>query len=392
MQEAAVAWHVYMLTDSAWALGAIGLFRLVPIVVLLVAGGVLADSVDRRRLLLASQATMGIAALALGIATLGGLQSVLAIYAVTAVASAAAAFDAPARKALIPRLVSATALPSALSLADVAKNAAKLLGPALMGVLAAYADIGWVYTLNGLSYILVLGALLSIDPARTAVDGEPPASPAEVLQALKAGAEWLRGAPVVWGLSVLDALATFFASALILLPIWANDILHVDAAGYGLLASAAAAGALIAGGVLTATEPPRRPGTSAVGAVVVYGVATALFGLSQSFWACFAALMLVGAMDTVSTVLRNTVRQLATPDELRGRVTAFTLLLSKSGPRLGELEAGVAAAVLGAPASVVLGGVCCVGSALWVAWRWPQLRQWELPPATPMEPQPGVRG
>jgi MFS family permease len=174
---------------------------------------------------------------------------------------------------------------------------------------------------------------------------------------------------------LLDFFATFFASATALLPIFAQDILHVGAHGYGILAAATAAGAIVASvAMVRLVDRIRRRGTVLLWAVVAYGLATALFGVSRHFWLTFACLALAGAADTVSMVIRNVIRQLATPDHLRGRMTSVVMVFFMGGPQLGELEAGLLANACGAPFSVVTGGVGCVLAVAWVAARTPQLR------------------
>jgi len=176
---------------------------------------------------------------------------------------------------------------------------------------------------------------------------------------------------------LLDFFATFFASASALLPIFAQDILHVGAHGYGLLSSATAAGAVVTSLVMVrAVERIERRGYAVILAAVVYGLVTVAFGLSTVFWLSFACLFLSGAADMVSTVLRNIIRQLATPDEMRGRMTSVNMIFFMGGPQLGELEAGVAAHAFGPLASVVSGGIGCVLAVLWIGWRTPVLAKY----------------
>jgi MFS family permease len=176
---------------------------------------------------------------------------------------------------------------------------------------------------------------------------------------------------------LLDFFATFFASATALLPIYARDILHVGATGYGWLYAAQAVGALITGVLLSLTSTLRKEGPVLLISVFIYGLATILFGFSRAFWLSFFALGIAGAADTVSMVIRNTIRQLNTPDHLRGRTVAINMIFFMGGPQLGEMEAGVVASLFGAPFAVVSGGVGCILALAGVVWKWPFLWKYD---------------
>lgn len=371
MQAAAIAWHVYALTSSAYALGALGLVRVVPLVLFALLGGVLADALDRRRLMLGGQVLMGLIAAGLGFWTLAGLRAVWPLYAVAALNAAVIAIEGPARQSIIPALVPRERLANAVSLNSITSQLASIGGPALMGVVLSHS-IGLVYCLNAASFVGIIGALMLI---RTPPRDGP--APRISLHAALEGLRFVRGSRLLVALMLLDFLATFFSSATALLPIYAREILRVGPQGYGWLVAAPSAGALL-GAVGMALAPPiRRQGRVVLWAVLAYGVATVLFGLSHSFGLCMLALAGTGAADTVSTVLRQTIRQLSTPDALRGRMTSVNMLFFQGGPQLGELEAGLVAGWLGAPFSVISGGAACVLTVLAVARRAPWLAAYE---------------
>ena len=356
MQFVAINWHVYLLTKSALALGLVGLFRGAPIILCSLIGGVVADAVDRKRLMIMTQTAMLASAAGLAIITLTGLQSVWQIYALSALASAATAFDIPARQSLMPSLVPPEDFPNAVSLGLVVFNVATIAGPALAGLLLAGHGPALVYGLNAASFVAVIAALVAMRASGS------PELQSERRQALGFGAlmEGLRfvwRTPIIVQTMTLDFLATFFASATLLLPIFAKEVLHVDARGYGFLATAPAVGSVITALVMARMGTFKKQGRLVVVSVAIFGLATAGFGISRVFWVSFLMLAITGAADTVSTVLRQTIRQLATPNYLRGRMTSINMMFFMGGPQLGELEAGLVAAAIGAPLSVVIGGL-----------------------------------
>jgi MFS family permease len=356
MQFVAINWHVYLLTKSAFALGLVGLFRGGPIILCSLMGGVVADAVDRKRLMIMTQTAMLASAAGLAIITLTGLQSVWQIYALSALASAATAFDIPARQSLMPSLVPPEDFPNAVSLGLVVFNVATIAGPAFAGLLLAGHGPALVYGLNAASFVAVIAALVAMRASGSPeLQGER--RQALGLGALKEGLQFVWRTPIIVQTMTLDFLATFFASATLLLPIFAKEVLHVDARGYGFLATAPAVGSVITALVMARMGTFEKQGRLVVVSVAVFGLATAGFGISRVFWISFLMLAITGAADTVSTVLRQTIRQLATPNYLRGRMTSINMMFFMGGPQLGELEAGLVASAIGAPLSVVIGGL-----------------------------------
>lgn len=364
MQMVAINWHVYILTKSPLALGIVGLVRVVPIVVCSLIGGVVADAVNRKRLMLVTQSAMLLSAALLAVVTETGLKSAWPLYLLTAISSAAVAFDNPARQALLPTLVPAADFPNAVSLGLIVFQLSMIGGPALAGWLLGSYSPAIVYAINALSFLAVIAALLLMRASGGVEDEEDAGKQAAISwEALKEGLRFVWRTPIIVQTMTLDFVATFFASATALLPIFAAEILQVGAHGFGILAAAPAAGAVLAAFVMARLGNVRRQGAIVIASVAVYGAATVAFGLSRLFWLSLLMLAVTGAADTVSTVLRQTIRQLVTPNSLRGRMTSVNMIFFMGGPQLGELEAGAVAALLSAQLSVVTGGVGCLIAA-----------------------------
>jgi len=399
MQVVAIHWHVYLLTGSPLALGLVGLTRVVPIVLFSLWGGVVADRHDRRRVMFLTQSGMTLVAAALSWMTFAGRDALGLLFLLNALSAAAVAFDNPARQSLIPRLVPREDLSGALSLNLTMFHAAMIVGPALAGLLiagtgavlapatafaaagsaASATGLAWVYAGNALSFVAVLGTLFTM---RVSGRVEKPPEATEPLGALREGLRFVFRTPLMVWTMILDFFATFFAGAMSLLPIFADRILGAGPVGYGLLVSAPGLGALVGSMVASIAPLPRRQGRVLLWAVVAYGLATVVFGLSRSYVLTFLALAATGLADLVSTVIRQTLRQFLTPDELRGRMTSVNMIFFMGGPQLGEVEAGLVAAAfasvtVGVTVSVVSGGVITVLAALGVALLAPEVRDYD---------------
>jgi MFS family permease len=376
MQLVAINWHVYLLTKSAFALGLVGLFRGVPIILCSLIGGVVADAVDRKRLMIATQAIMLASAAMLTVVTLTGLKSVWPIYLLTWIASGATAFDIPARQALMPTLVPAKDFSNAVSLGLIVFNVAMIAGPAGAGFLLASHGPAVVYGVNAISFVAVIVALFAMKTSGRLTDQIEQANRVSYA-ALKEGLTFVWRTPVIVQTMTLDFAATFFASATALLPIFAEEILRVGARGLGLLAAAPAVGSVITALIMARIGGFQRQGKLVIGSVAIFGLATVAFGTSRVFWVSLTMLAITGAADTVSTVLRQTIRQLATPNHLRGRMTSINMVFFMGGPQFGEVEAGFVASLVGAPLSVVIGGLGSLMSALIAAIKGKSLLNYE---------------
>jgi MFS family permease len=377
MQSVAINWHVYLLTKSAFALGLVGLFRGVPIILCSLAGGVMADAIDRKKLMMVTQSAMLASAALLMAGTLAGLESVWPIYILSGLASAATAFDIPARQALMPTLVPTEDFPNAVSLGIFVFNVATIAGPAIAGFLLAESGPAVIYAINALSFVAVIAALIAMR-ASGAPELQSERSDALSFGALKEGLRFVWHTPIIVQTMTLDFAATFFASATLLLPIFAQERLHVGARGYGFLAAAPAIGSVLTALIMARIGSFRRQGRLVVASVAVFGVATAAFGVSTIYWLSLLMLAITGASDTVSTVLRQTIRQLVTPNHLRGRMTSINMMFFMGGPQLGELEAGTVAALIGAPLSVVTGGFGSLICAAIAAVKSKSLMEFEM--------------
>jgi MFS family permease len=363
MQLAAINWHIYILTHSKLALGAVGLVRVLPIIFCSLIGGVVADVFDRKKLMLMTQSLMLLSAGVLATLTASGLERIWPIYLLTAISSAATAFDNPARQALLPMLVPARDFPNAVSLWLVVFQISMIGGPALAGLILSGYGPALVYALNAVSFLAVIVSLLLMRTSGRAERGENEAASVS-FAALREGLSFVWRTPIIVQTMTLDFVATFFASATALLPVFAADILRVGARGFGILAASPAVGAVIAAIVMARLGNIRRQGAVIIASIAVYGAATIAFGLSRVFWLSMLMLAVVGASDTVSTVLRQTIRQLVTPNYLRGRMTSVNMIFFMGGPQLGELEAGALAALIGAPLCVATGGIGCLVAVL----------------------------
>ncbi|MBI3448118.1 MAG: MFS transporter [Acidobacteria bacterium] len=376
-QTAAILWHVSLLVPpekKGLALGMVGFVRVIPIFGLGVFSGVVADAHDRRRVMLITQTAMGLVAVGLAIVAFAGVTALWPIYLFAALGSAFGIFDGPARQALIPALVPREHLPNAISLNTIMFQIASVVGPSIAGIVIAASGVAWVYVLNAASFVFVIVAILMMRDVPEREEHEK--SEVSFRSALD-GLKFVFGAPMIRSTMLVDFFATFFSCASTLLPIFAQDILHVGPHGYGWLYAAPSIGAVLAGvAMVRLVDRIDRRGMVLIQAVIVYGIATVLFGLSRSFALTFLCLAATGAADTVSMVLRNVIRQLGTPDALRGRMTGVNMVFFMGGPQLGEMEAGVVANAFGARASVVSGGIGCLVATVWLAAITPALRHY----------------
>jgi MFS family permease len=381
MQISALFWHIRTLTGTPnpLALGGIGLARILPIIVFSLVSGPVADAFNRRQILFITQSLLALVALALAILTFTGRIALWHIYALTALQAATVAFDLPARQAMVPNLVPAKDLPNAFSMQSIASNTGSVVGPMLGGVVIATLGQGYTYFFNAISFLAVIVALFLIGP----VAQETSKSAGVNLSAMKDGFRFIFTRPMILSTMLLDFIATFFASANTMMPIVARDILKVGEVGYGILSSAQSIGSVLAALVISQMSFLRRQGSVFLWAVVVFGVATVVFGVSHAFLLALLALVLMGAADAVSTIIRNTIRQLQTPDPMRGRMTSVNQIFFQGGPQLGEVEAGVVAQLFGVPFAIVSGGIGCIVGMIFIVLKWPQLRTYDGDDPTP---------
>jgi MFS family permease len=371
MQVWALFWHIRTLTNQPIALGGIGLARVIPVIFISLLGGLVADVANRRKVMFLTQSVMALTGLTLALLTFSEHIALWQIYTLTATQAAAVAFDNPSRQALVTNLVPSRDLPNAFSMYSVAMQIGSIIGPALSGLVIAYLGLAYVYLFNAISFLAVLAALVLMGSVEQQI--QPSQRAMTNLSAIRDGIHFILVQPIILSSMLLDFFATFFSSANTLMPIFARDILHVGAIEYGWLSAAQSIGAVGVALVISQVHEIRRQGPIFLFSVVIFGLATIFFGLSTLFWVAVLALVLVGAADTVSTIIRNTIRQLQTPDYIRGRMTGINQIFFMGGPQLGEVEAGAVAQFFGAPFAVVSGGVGCILAVIWIARRWPQI-------------------
>lgn len=379
MRIVAINWQIYLMTHSAVALGMMGLARFIPIIVFSLIGGSVADNFNRKNIQIFCQSLMTVCSFILLVTTWKGIINPAIIYAVTAFSASLFPFDLPARQAMTPSLVSKESFQNAMSLNSIQFHTATIFGPVIAGILIGRTGLASVYLIDVVSYIVFITLLFKINSAGKPANKNSEVSVAHIIEGIK----FIRSRTIVWSTMLLDAFSTFFASAKALLPIFAKDILHVGAAGLGPLYSATALGAVSAGVVITHIGGIKNQGKIILISVFVYGLGTILFGISKIYLLTLVALIIVGFGDGISVVIRNTVRQMATPDHLRGRMTAVNMIFFMGGPELGEFEAGIVAGIIGAPLSVVTGGVATLAVVAIMTWRLPDLRNYksEITPA-----------
>jgi MFS family permease len=365
---AAIAWHVYELTGSALHLGMIGLVQFLPAVPVSLVAGAVADRYERRRIVLLSQLAGLIASLALTLTS--ATDSALAVLYLTVFALAiSSAFESPARQAMLPAMVSRAQFPTAVTFFSSIQNLAWMSGPVILGFVVAAWGIQVAYAINT---TILLASLLLLLPLRARrIQGE---GRAVSWESIRQGLDFVWRRPIISSAMILDMFAVVFARANALLPIFANDILEVGPQGYGLLAASMEAGTLLMALVLMVRPPIERPGRALLLAVALYGVATVVFGLSRSFPLSLAAFVLAGMADQVSMVTRASLIQLSTPDALRGRVSSVNMIFINASNQLGAAESGFLAALVGAQAATVFGGLACLVVLGIVARQVPQLR------------------
>jgi MFS family permease len=373
MLQAVIAWQVYSLSGSALDLGIVGLVRFVPAFGLSFISGVIVDTYDRQKVLFCAQSIPLLSSgIVLGAIVTSSVTLPL-VYGLVFFAGVASAFEGPARQTLIPALVPRHLFSRAMTFNSTLQSVCAVSGPAIGGGLIAWQGIGAGYAVH---FGLILTSMLTLLPLQ--VPGKAVASRAGVkLSAIRDGFAYLRSQPPVLGAMTLDMFAVLFGGAKALLPIYAQDVLRVDAAGYGLLTASLEVGALLAALTLVALPPPTRTGRALLASVAAFGLATIAFGASTWLPVSILAYAAVGAADQVSVVMRLNTIQLSIPDELRGRITAVNFVFVNASNQIGGLESGLVAALTSAVFSVVSGGFACLATVAIVAWRIPELREYE---------------
>jgi hypothetical protein len=365
MQSVAVGWQIYETTSKYLSLGLVGLAQFLPMLLLSLVTGQVADRFDRKRVVALCYALFVVTSLGLY-----RVREPAGVYALLVLVGVGRAFAGPAGQALLPSLVPEGRLAKAIAQNSALLQAGMVVGPALGGFLYKLAGPSVVYPACAGLFAAAVASCALLRPRAVAIERR-----AVSVETLLSGVRYVRQNKIVLGAISLDMLGVLFGGAVALLPVFAKDYLAIGPIGLGLLRSAPAIGAGLTGVVLSLSPIRARAGTKLLLAMGAFGVATIVFGLSRSFPLSLVALFLVGASDMVNVVIRMTLVQLATPEEMRGRVSAVNLVFIGASNELGELESGLMAQWMGPVASVVLGGCCTVAVALTWAWLFPSLRR-----------------
>ncbi len=369
MLGVAVGWELYELTGRALDLGLVGLAQFLPMILLTLVVGQVADRCDRRLIVAVCEIVKAATAAALALGAVGGWQSRTSIFMLVALLGAAQAFENPAMSALVPEVVARPLIAPAMAWVISAGQTAQIVGPALGGVLYVFGP-GAAYFTAGALFILAGAFVGAIRVERVARPRKP-----LTLEAVFSGVAFIFGRRVLLGSMSLDLFAVLLGGATALLPVFAKDILGVGPVGLGVLRSAPAVGALATSVFLARYPLERRLGPTLFRSVIVFGAATVVFGVSTSFTLSLIALTVLGSADVVSMVIRMSLAQIRTPDAMRGRVSAVHSLFTGTSNQLGAFESGVAAALLGTVPAVLLGGIGTIAvAALWMLF-FPELHR-----------------
>jgi MFS family permease len=367
----AIGWQVYDLSGSAFDLGMVGLVQFLPTALLVFVAGRAADRFERKRVVQVCQVAEALTALFLGWGSYAGWLTEVHIFIATFVLGTAGAFESPATSALLPLIVPQGTLQRATAISSGATQVATITGPALGGLAYAVSP-GLPYGIMLLFWLLGMLFTGAIQVAQAA----PPKDPASS-DDLFAGVKFIRSNPAILGTISLDLFAVLFGGVVALLPIYARDILQTGPFGLGVLRAAPAVGALLMTALLARHTISRRVGMRMFQAVIIFGAATVVFSLSHWMWLSLVALAILGAADTVSVVIRFSLVQLRTPDEMRGRVGAVNFLFINASNQLGQFESGITAALFGAVPAAALGGAATIAIALLWMKLFPALRDVE---------------
>lgn len=370
----AMAWQIYELTNSPLQIGMIGLVRAVPQMVILLFGGLLADAINRRKLMMITQGSLFFVSGALALLTVTGQMTPLKLYAVTVFLAFFSSLEAPSRHAIVTNLVPAADLSRAMAISSTQRQIATVAGPSIAGVILAFAGPSICYAIDALSWLIMLGALALIRVQLPEHGGWRTIS----LGSLSAGFRFVWHHAVIFPFLMMDLGANLFGTIRSLYPIYARDILAVGPRGLGMLYAASAAGSLLGAFGFSAWGPARQAGRWILFGVTIYGVCLLGFAHSHLFWLSIIMLVGVGIGDTISAILRATINQLSTPDELRGRMSSINSIFTNSGPQLGQFQAGALAAVIGAEFSVMAGALIILVIVGSLAVCFPQVRDYRI--------------
>ena len=375
---AMLSYHVYVVTDSYAALGLLGLTEFLPVIPVSLLAGTFADRFDRRMQIVAAYGAAAIFSALLAWQSAGAARDVPWVFGLAFVLAIASGFALPPAKALLPNLVPHEIFQNATVVSASFTHAAWVAGPIVMGFIVEPWGFGAPYALAAGFYVLSVATMAGVKAPP--ITGE---RPDVSLAAIREGLEFVWRAKPLLGSQLLDMFAVIFASATALLPVYAEEILQVGPKGYGILRASIGVGTFLMAFALLTARPFQRPGLVLLWVVGAFGIATLVFGLSRSFPLSIAAFMVAGMADQVSMTVRSVILQMSTPDALRGRVNAVSLIFIGASNELGDAESGFLASLTSATFAVVAGAAACLGVTGWIALKLPELRHWR-PPAEPL--------
>mgnify|MGYP005839619901 FL=1 len=376
IQATALRWEIFDRTQSYLSLGWIAGIQVIPLMLLALPAGQLADTFDRRRII--TIASLAAAACAAGLAMVSYRLTVMPLYVLVVISSAAMVCARPARAALLPQIVPPAIFPNAVTWNSMIFQVSGMSGPAVAGwvidlSLRRYGSVWPAYAIHASCLVIMAATITMLPKPRPLPAAQDDGQTA--LQRLSAGLRFVWNTPLLMAALTLDLFAVLLGGAAYLLPVFAKEILKVGPVGLGWLQAAEAVGAFSMAMVLAHLPPMKRAGRALLLAVVGFGVCTIVFGLSKNFWLSMAALVVLGMMDNISVVVRHTLVQLITPDPMRGRVSAVNQVFIGASNELGGLESGLTAALFGPVRAVMLGGIGTIAVVVAVASRWPQVRK-----------------
>lgn len=369
MQEVAVNWQIYQLTKSPLSLGIVGLAKFLPVLIFSPISGIFADVFNRKKIIFLVQFFSIINSLVFAFLTISGTITPLLIYLIVGLEAGFASFETPARQSMMPNLVKKEDFPLAVNINNFLYSSTNFIGPAISGFIIAFWGVKSIYLINSASFLAVIIVLLLMKPLLRTFEKQPELN----MKSLTEGLKFVFRTPLILSSMMIDFVATFFASASTLMPIFAVDILKVGPKELGFLYAAPSMGAILAGIIFPFINRIKNKGRVLVFSVCFYGLNMVFFALSRNFYLSLFFIALSGSGDLISSVIRNVIRQLNTPDYLRGRMNAVGMVFYTGGPQLGETEAGIAAYFMGTPLSVAFGGIATIIATIYIAVKTPQL-------------------
>jgi len=372
--QLAMAWQIYELTNSPLQIGMIGLVRAVPQMFMLLFGGLLADAMNRRKLMMITQASLFCVSAVLAFLTRAEQVTPMTLYGVTVLLALFSSLESPSRQAIVTNLVPAEDLSRALAISSTQRQIATIAGPSLAGVVLAFAGPAVCYAVDAISWLIMFAALALIRARLPERGGWRTIT----LDSLRIGFSFVWGHAVIFPFLMMDFGANIFGTVRSLFPIYARDILAVGPQGLGILYAASAAGALLGAFGFSLWGSVRRAGRWILIGVTIYGLCLLVFATSHIFWLSILLLIGSGIGDTISAILRSTINQLSTPDELRGRMASINSVFTNSGPQLGQFQAGVLAALIGTELAATSGALIILFIVAVLVARFPHVRDYRI--------------